>query len=411
MSAVTAGRSWQLALLTLAASAVAYGRTALSPLQETMGVALSLTDNQMALLQGPALALPVVLAAIPLGLLIDRYSRVHLLFVLAVLCAMGSVLTALAPNFAVLFLARCFSGLTATATSTTAISLLSDLYAPAQRGRASMTVTIGQYVGFSAAFALGGALLAMAGPAPNGWRTTMLWLSAPLGLIVFLLLGLREPPRTGRLIEAPSVPQSFSELWRYRAVIGPVMGGIIMAEIATLGALAWAAPTLSRNFALSPNRVGAIMAVVVLVSGILGSITGGILADFCQRTGGPRRTILTLSVLALLSVPVGLFGVVADVTASSVLLALFMTVVGAIIVMGTALFTIVIPNEVRGLCLAVSSGAAVIFGIALAPVAVSLLAGTLGGPVMIGKALTLVCAAAGLLGAATFAAGSRSFVR
>src|SRR5262245_38698972 len=78
-------RILQLSLLTLAALAGSYARITLGPLQETMRLALGLSDNHMAVLQGPALALPMVIAAIPLGLLIDRYSRVRLLFVLTAL--------------------------------------------------------------------------------------------------------------------------------------------------------------------------------------------------------------------------------------------------------------------------------------------------------------------------------------
>jgi MFS family permease len=402
-------RSVQFLLLTIAATAALFARTAVSPLQETMRIALSLSDNQMAVLQGPALALPVVLAAIPLGLLIDRYSRVRLLFIFAVSAMVGTVLTALASHFAVLFLARCLIGLTVTATGTAAFSLLADLYAPAQRGRASMMVVIGQFAGMAAAFALGGALLAMTGSAPNGWRWAMLWLAAPLVAVIFLILAMREPPRTGVALQNPSAREAFAELWRYRAVIAPLMAGLIMAEIAVGAVLVWAAPTLSRSFALAPDRIGAIMFTVVLTSGILGSITGGVLADLCQRAGGPRRTMSALGGLALLTVPAGFFAVVPGVGPASVLLFILMTIVGAILVTAVALFTIVIPNELRGLCLSAMTGANVFFGVALAPVTVSLLSGAIGGPATIGRALAIVCVAAGLLGAATFAFGRRYF--
>src|SRR5207249_1508965 len=75
-------RGYQLLLLAAAMAAGGYVRTAISPLQETMRIALSMSDNQMALLQGPVIGIPITLAAVPLGLLIDRYSRVRLLSVL-----------------------------------------------------------------------------------------------------------------------------------------------------------------------------------------------------------------------------------------------------------------------------------------------------------------------------------------
>ncbi len=72
-------RHMDMALLGLAVTAGTYARTLLGPLQEALGASLDLSDNQLALLQGPALALPLLVMSVPLGLLIDRRSRVRLL--------------------------------------------------------------------------------------------------------------------------------------------------------------------------------------------------------------------------------------------------------------------------------------------------------------------------------------------
>jgi MFS family permease len=397
-----AGRGFQFALLTVAAATAAYARFTLGPLQESVRVSLSLSDNQMALLQGPALALPMVVASIPLGLVIDRYSRVRLLLMFAAIDAGGILLTAAAPGFAVLFLARCTVGLAVAAISTTAFSLLADLYSPTARGRATMVVIVGQYGGMSAAFALGGALLAAPGVGLEGWRWAMLGLSGPLVVVLFLMVLLREPARTGLVIQNPSARQSFSELWRYRSVIVPLLAGLVMAEMEILAVLTWAAPALSRRFALSTERVGAIVAVALLVSGVLGPILGGLSADACQRTGGPRRSMSLLGGLALLALPTSFFAVAPGVASASVLLVTSLMVLGAMLVAGIAVFTVVIPNELRGLCMSTLAGAQVLFGVALAPVTVSVLSGMLGGPAMIGKSLTMVCVTINALAALVF---------
>lgn len=292
MAEASASRNIQFLLLCLAATTAMFARTAISPLQETIRIALSLSDNQMALLQGPALALPMAITAIPMGLVIDRYSRVRLLFFFALLEVGGSLLTAIASGFAMLFLARCLVGLSVSVISTTAFSLLADLYAPDQRGRASMAVVIGQYIGMSAAFALGGALLEWVKSGPDDWRWATLWLTGPLILVAGVILAMREPQRVSVTIENPTVRESFAELWRYRALIGPLLAGLVLAEMAVLAVLTWAAPAFSRGYALPPERVGTIMAVVVLTSGLLGPTIGGVLADTCQRADGPRRTAL-----------------------------------------------------------------------------------------------------------------------
>jgi MFS family permease len=185
--------------------------------------------------------------------------------------------------------------------------------------------------------------------------------------------------------------------------------GLILAEMSVLAALTWTAPAFSRDFAVTPERVGAIVATALMISGALGPITGGVLADICQRRGGPRLTMAALTALALLGVPGGLFAIFPNILVSSALLVVFLTAVGAVIVTGIALFTIVVPNELRGLCVAVLAGAQVLFGVGMAPVLVSLLSGVLGGPALIGKALTIVLVATSTIAAAAFAFGRRYF--
>jgi MFS family permease len=292
------------------------------------------------------------------------------------------------------------------------LSLIGDLYAPEQRGRASMVTLVGQFAGVGIVFALGGALITMFDSQPDAWRRALFWLTVPLLVLVLLsILALREPRRTERLIENPSARESFAEFWRYRAMIAPLLIGGTLAIIAIQSVMIWTAPTLSRVFELAPHRVGAIMAFAVPIGGIGGSITGGILADLCQRTGGPRRTISTAGLMALLSVPLCLFAIAPGVVAVSIMLALSIAILTTISQMATTVAIVVVPNELRGLYVAVSAGMGAIFGIGLAPLLVSSMSGAIGGPAMIGKSLAIVCATASVLSAATLTFGSRNFPR
>jgi MFS family permease len=399
----------QLLLLTVVATAGAYAQIAVSPLQEAIRAALVLSDNQIALLQGPAMALPLVIAAVPLGLLIDRCSRARLLVVFAALGAAGSLLTALASSFELLFAARCLVAGTTIGLSTAVYSLVADIFEPGTRGRAIAVLGIGQVAGASASFALGGMLVAVLGSNADGWRHAMLWLASPLPLVALMPLAMREPPRTGGVTTKPPVKQAFLELWEHRRIVIPILIFGAMVGVADGAAWIWAAPTLSRSFAVSPDRIGAIMAAVLLVSGIAGWVVGGVSADLCQRAGGPRRTIVVVSWLAFLSAPAALFAVGPGITFASALLLVFMTVGSVISVMSTAVSTVVIPNRLRGLCLGAASAAAGFFGVGLAPLIVSLLSDVLGGPAMIGPALATVCVTTSALGAVTLAFASRSF--
>jgi len=406
------GHVYQLLLLTAAAAFANYALSAVSPLQETMRTALGLSDNEVALLQGPALALPLALAGIPLGLVVDRYLRARLLLGFVALAILGSLLTAFAPNYIVLFAARSLVGLAVPAISMAALSMIADIYPPAYRGRAFMVMAIGQVGGMSAAFAVGGEVLAFIGPAGSGWRWTLMWLTSPLVILFcLLLLFMREPPRTGVTIENPSPSAAFAELWRYRAVVMPLLVGSVMVSMVDTAALVWAGPTLSRKFNLSPDHSGAIMAGGLMVSGMCGPILGGFLADFAQRTGGPRRTISVLAALMCVSAPAGLFPIVPGLATASVVMSLFLMTGSAISVTAAPIVTVVIPNELRGLSVAILGAISGPLCLGVAPVAVSALSTSLGGPIMIGKALAINCVAISLLGGMALVLGRRYFVR
>lgn len=399
----------QLLLLTIGATTGIYARTTVGPLQETIRVALALSDNQMALLQGPALALPLLVGAIPLGLAIDRFSRVRVLFVATAINLVGSLFTAIAPSFATLFAARCLVGLAAPATAIAAYSLVADLFAPAQRGRATMVVVLGQVAGSAAAFALGGELLSTFGSRPDGWRLAMLWMASLHVPVILLLLAMREPLRLDLGAEKPTVRDTWPALWRYRAVIATLLGGMALVGFADGAALVWSAPTISRRFGLSVDQIGAVMAIVLLVSGIAGPIAGGFLADVSNRAGGPRQAVSMLIGIALLSVPLGVFAVMPTVATMTLPLTLFLASGAAINVAVTALAVVVLPNQLRGICMAMFWAVGGLFGLALAPLAVSSVSGSLGGTHTIAKALAFVAATTSVFGVAVFVLGRRYF--
>jgi MFS family permease len=126
------------------------------------------------------------------------------------------------------------------------------------------------------------------------------------------------------------------------------------------------------------------------------------LADAGQRTGGPRQTVTLLGLLSLVALPAGAFAAVPNGTAASVLLVIFMVVIGVIGVAEMTVTTVVLPNEIRGLALAVLLAAGLIFGAGLAPLAVSLIAERFEGGRAIANSLAIICMAIGALSCLMF---------
>jgi MFS family permease len=397
-------------LLALTTFGLSFGRNTLGPLQEALRLSLSLSDDEIALLQGTALALPMGLASIPFGYLADRGSRARLLMLSAAANLLGTLITAVAPNFFVLFCGRCLVGLAIAGMGPAALSFISDLFSPAQRGRATMGMLVGSVAGSSAVFALGGFLIARTG-GPDGWRSVMLWLAGPLVLALCLSLLLREPPRGSTNGTERSGRAALSELWRHRSVITPLLVGFVVVNIGDVAALVWAAPTFSRAFAVAPADIGSLMAALLLAAGLLGPVAGGLLSDLCQRFGGPPRTMALLMACAIVSIPAGVFAMAPNVGASFILLFVFMTLGYAISTITITLSIIVIPNELRGVCTALFNMAGGVLGIAAAPLAVSLLSRIMGGPEMIGHALAVTGVATAVMGTIAFALGRLALVK
>jgi len=402
-------RLFQLLLLAASTWAVTYARYALGPLQEAIRVDLALTDNQMAWLQGPALALPMALGAIPFGLYVDRFPRAPLFLAGAGLILAATVASAFAPSYPFLIAARCVVGLAFAAVIVAAYSAVADLYAVAQRGRATMVVCMGEITAPPAAFAVGGVLLTLVVVGQEGWRSALLWMCTPLLFAALLLLLLRELPRTDVVVENAPLRVAWRGLWGYRGVVVPLMFARIMVWIADGAVVVWAIPSFARSFAMQPERVSVIMASALLVCGVLGPVLGGPLADICQRSGGPRRTVTALLVLAVLSVPAALFAIMPNASVAGMVLTLFLTLGATFGVAAMTLATIVIPGELRGLYVAVSVVAGATFSIGLAPVVVSALSAVLGGPARIGLALAIVCGSTTLISVVALGWGRRYF--
>lgn len=396
----------QLALLALAVAAGGFARMAISPVQEALRLGLGLSDNQVATLQGLAPALPIALFSAPLGVVVDRGRRTLLLMALMALAAAGTVLSAFAPNFAVMFAARMMVGLGVAGALPATISLAADLFAPHLLGRVNMTLAFGQTAGAALAFVAGGALLAWMGRsgAPEPWRAALLGLAAPLIAITGVCLMMREPPRQGVEIRGRmDVGQSLRELVKYLPVVGPLVIGMVTVSMTDAAGGIWATPVLVRNFHLSPDSIGAMMGAVVMVGGVVGVVAGGLLADLGQKLDGHRGVMWVVTGAAALSIPFAAFPMAPNVPTLIVALASLLLCGSTVGVATATAFTLAVPNELRGVALGLVMSTGAIVSTAVAPSAVSLLSQAMGGPAHLAAALATVGVAASAGGAGAFA--------
>jgi MFS family permease len=413
-------RFLQLALLALAAWTATYSRSVIGPLQVALQGSLSLSDNQIALLQGMAMAMPMAVASLPFGILADRVSRARIVLISVALAMVSCVLSGLASDYGQLLVARSLAGLASAALLPAAYSAAGDLFGASARGRATMAMAIGEIGGGPASFALGGALLGLVASIPalslaqwglQQWRWTLLCMGALAVPILALMLILRDPPRQEVKLKRLPLRRVWSEFWQYRKVAIPLQLGRATVSIADGAVYVWGAPLFSRRFHLPADRVGAIMGAVLLLAGLAGPALGGPLVDFCMVRGGSRRAMMVLASVALLGVPAAFYALMPNVALTSAMLTVFLFLGYTIGNAALTLTLIVIPGELRGLNLGVSVVIGSVFYIGLAPLTVSELSTLLGGPTRLGEALAIVCLAANLFNTIVFASTARYFPR
>jgi predicted MFS family arabinose efflux permease len=397
----------QLLLLASATWAATYVRYTTGPVQEAMHHSLSITDNQMAVLQGSAVAVSMVIGAIPVGLLADRISRKNMVLAASAGALVALLLCARASDYNGLLLARFLLGLSIAGMLVPSYAMAGDWVGPTYRGRATMVLTLGETLGSPAAFALGGVLLVWVGL--DHWARALLWMSVPMFAVLALTTAIREPVRREVSVARLPLRSILSLLWKHRRVAVPLQVGRATLFIADGAVLAWAAPLFTRKFHLSADRIGYTMGMALLIAGFAGPLLGGPLVDVCQRHGGPRRAIVCIAALAAVSVPIGLFALASSAFWAASLLAVFIALGFTISAAALALTLIVIPGELRALNVGVSLIVGSVFFIALAPLAVSGLSGVLGGEGALPQALAIVCASASLVNAIYFASGARHF--
>lgn len=401
-----------ISLLALTLFMGTAAKIVLSPLQELVRGDLGISDNQIGLVQGLALAIPLTLLSIPLGRLVDSANRARLLIGMALACAAGSALTAVAQDFTTIFIARMLVGASVSGAVIAAISLASDLTDAGNRGRTMMLLGLGQAFGSAATFAIVGVLLGwlptVLGPGMAPWRAVQLSFAAVMLGAALLLLMLAEPARreTGGA-NGGNVGAALRELWAYRRLMIPLLVGMMTIGMADAAASIWAVPVLTRVFHQQPADFGGWMSLVFLFSGIAGTAMGGFLADFGQRLAGHGGILLGTVIGAALSVPAAFFPLMPGVTAFAALFTLLLTAGAIASIASTAAIAVLVPNELRGISISLFSAIALLMSYGVAPSLVSLGAQTMGLGAEIALPLTMVGVATSVIGLCAFGMAMR----
>ena len=207
-----------------------FDRLAYATLLPEIRDAFSLSDDQ-AVAIGTVAAVMMLLGALPIGYLGDRFARTRIAGVAAVVWGTMAVLTGVAWVVPVLVVARIGSGIARTSNEVVHPSLLADYYTPAVLPTAIQVHRLAQPFSYVAALLAGG-IAAVA-----GWRWAFIVLAVPTFVFLTMLVRLKEPLRGGSLdllddepaaIESFTFRQARKALFEVRTLRRCWLGGFLL---------------------------------------------------------------------------------------------------------------------------------------------------------------------------------------
>lgn len=367
--------------VTLILLAAVYGlssadRFLMSIFTEPIKAEFHLSDSNVGFLTGAIFAIFYVGAALPLGVLGDKWNRRNLV---AACLGVFSIMTAvpgIAKGYSTLLLSRIGVGIGEAGYTPIALSLLSDKFIPAKRPGILSLFTVGGTLGAWAGITGAGIL-----ESNHNWRFAMVVFGlVGLVLAVLVLLFSRESGR-GALegISVGSERNSTISLLttlktcrEQRSVLHTIIG-ITLVSLWGWGLVWWAPAFLHRSFGVSTGEAGTIIGPIHGVVGTVAVLTSAALM-FWLAKGDARRPMAFVGWLGALSTLPSIAMVFApSLSIAVVMLWLFMPM--AYVSIGPALATINsgVPPHMRGqvnaIVLAISNFAT----LAIAPVIVGVL--------------------------------------
>lgn len=254
-----------------------------------------LSDKQLGALVS-AVSLTVALGSIPTAILVDRWSRVKSIAIMAGVWSLATIACAFSRNYGQLLAARSVIGVGEAGYGAAGGALLSSIFPARMR-----STVLGAFLAAASLGSVLGVILGGVIATHWGWRAAFGVVGIP-GLVLALLFLLVRDYKTVRLVQpggsgnALGVKGALALLFRPRTVIAMCLGGAM--QLFVVGTIyAWLPSFLNRFYGLAPDQAGIKAAIVVLL-GAIGSVVWGLVADRMGRSR-PRAKITTLAMLSV----------------------------------------------------------------------------------------------------------------
>lgn len=391
-----------------------------TPIKQDMG----LTDVQVSLIQGLAFALAYVLASLPIGWMVDRFSRKSILFAGSIVWGGAATLSGLSGSFGQLFMARAGVGAGEATLHPTSFSLIAQMFRPEKLGLPLMVFMFGGIVGSGGSYIVGGAIVdwaqsnTMRWPIVGelkGWQIALILTGLPALLIGPLALLIREPARSP--VKPGVVASGYNALWRFARHHGRFYGahmfGFAMPMAFVVGLGAWAPAFFSRMHGWSIGQIGLWLGAGQIVMAAIGVLGHGWLIDRWFGAGRRDAHMRYFAIMCAIAAPLGAAAFVAsDPWVSLALWNAAFFFMMAYVGVGAASLQIATPPDLRGKASAVYLIVINVVGTIGGPLAVALITDRVfGNEQALGWSMAIFALLSGGAGVVLFASGLRPMRR
>jgi len=296
-SAASPGMAWfSVAILLVVAISSYLDRQIIALMVEPIRAALGVTDFQIGLLQGVAFGLFYAAFGLPIGWLVDRYSRRRIIYFGMTLWSLAAAACGLASTYWQLLLARFGVGVGEASLSPAAYSMIADLFPPRRLALALGVFAAGSSIGGAIAYMAGGVLIAyleamgaMVLPlvgTVQPWQMVFLITGLPGILLATLMFLVPEPRRTRSKARSEDTDDGFLRfLYANRHYFLCHFLGFGLVAVLAYGTAAWAPAMLMRRYGMDVAHVGMLMGTIGMATGIPGFLFGGWFVDRWYANG------------------------------------------------------------------------------------------------------------------------------
>ena len=369
----------------------------------------ALSDTQMGLVAGLAFAITYVLMGLPLGRLVDRVNRSHVLAFCICLWSLTTVSCGFTVGFISLFIMRVAVGIGEAGLHPAAVSIIGDLFPPKKLAAPMAVFIMGGSIGSGLAIIGGGALITLFSSIGtisiagfddiSAWRLVFIFVGLP-GLIVAMLMlfTVRDPGRNNfvdpdkkkKEKEVASLMEVLVHFRTHAPLFLFTLGGFIVHAFYSYGWHIWTPALLSRNYGASSDEIGIYYGFGYLVCAVLGALSVGPLMKYFEIRGHVDAPVkVPLFLLCVMIVPAVLGPLMPDFVLCILCLCIMIYCYAAIISISLVALVRITPGNMRGLTSGLFIGVMNITGGAFGAVIVGILSDYVFGAEKIGYALAV----------------------